>query len=114
MLMQLAKSAGFDAVKFQKRTIDVVYTPEELDKPREHPWGTTNGDLKRRLEFGEDAIPEIDALCPGARHRLVRVVLGRGHPSTSSTLRPSGVQDRLSDIDRRWSLARRHDPRESQ
>jgi len=48
-------------VKFQKRTIDVVYTPEELAKPREHPWGTTNGDLKRRLEFGRDHYEQIDA-----------------------------------------------------
>ncbi len=61
MLIQLAKRAGFDAVKFQKRTIDVVYTPEELAKPREHPWGTTNGDLKRRLEFGRDHYEQIDA-----------------------------------------------------
>jgi N-acetylneuraminate synthase len=60
MLMQLSKRAGFDAVKFQKRTIEVVYTPEELAKPREHPWGTTNGDLKRRLEFGQQDFQEID------------------------------------------------------
>jgi N-acetylneuraminate synthase len=60
MLMQLAASAGFDAVKFQKRTVDVVYPPEELAKPREHPWGTTNGDLKRHLEFGEEQFREIN------------------------------------------------------
>jgi N-acetylneuraminate synthase len=60
MLMQLAKRAGFDAVKFQKRTIEVVYTKEELAKPREHPWGTTNGDLKRRLELGREHYEEID------------------------------------------------------
>jgi N-acetylneuraminate synthase len=60
MLMQLSKRAGFDAVKFQKRTIEVVYTPEELAKTREHPWGTTNGDLKRRLEFGQQDYQEID------------------------------------------------------
>jgi len=60
MLMQLSKRAGFDAVKFQKRTIEVVYTKEELAKPREHPWGTTNGDLKRRLEFGQKEYEEID------------------------------------------------------
>lgn len=61
MLIQLAKRAGFDAVKFQKRTIEVVYTPEELAKPREHPWGTTNGDLKRRLELGQAQYEEIDS-----------------------------------------------------
>ena len=60
MLMQLAKRAGFEAVKFQKRTIEVVYTSEELAKPREHPWGTTNGDLKRHLEFGQDDYSQID------------------------------------------------------
>src|SRR5262245_60262129 len=61
MLMQLARRAGFDAVKFQKRTVAVVYTPEELAKPREHPWGTTNGELKRRLEFGQQQYEQIDA-----------------------------------------------------
>lgn len=51
-LMGAAKAAGADAVKFQKRTVEVVYTPEELARPRESPFGTTNGDLKRGLEFG--------------------------------------------------------------
>src|SRR5208282_6208108 len=50
-LINVASGAGCDAVKFQKRTIDVVYTPEELAKPRESPFGETNGDLKRGLEF---------------------------------------------------------------
>ncbi len=62
-LIGLAAASGCDAVKFQKRTVDVVYTPEELAKPREHPWGTTNGDLKRRLEFSRDHYEEIDAIC---------------------------------------------------
>lgn len=55
--------AGCDAVKFQKRTIEAVYTPEELDKPRESPFGTTNGDLKRHLEFGREEYDEIDRYC---------------------------------------------------
>lgn len=50
-LMQAAKEARCDAVKFQKRTIEAVYTPEELAKPRESPFGRTNGDLKRQLEL---------------------------------------------------------------
>lgn len=50
-LISVAVAAGCDAVKFQKRTVDVVYTPEELDKPRESPFGTTNRDLKEALEF---------------------------------------------------------------
>jgi N-acetylneuraminate synthase len=62
-LISLAKGAGWDAVKFQKRTVDVVYTAEELAKPRENPFGTTNGDLKRGLEFGLEQYREIDKFC---------------------------------------------------
>jgi N-acetylneuraminate synthase len=62
-LIDAAALAGCDAVKFQKRTLDVVYTPEELAKPRENPFGATNGDLKRGLEFGEKEYKEIDAYC---------------------------------------------------
>jgi N-acetylneuraminate synthase len=62
-LIDVAVTAGCDAVKFQKRTVDVVYTPEELAKPRENPFGPTNGDLKRGLEFDEAAYHAIDAHC---------------------------------------------------
>ena len=53
-LIDNAVNAGCDAVKFQKRTIDIVYTPEELAKERQSVFGNTNGDLKRGLEFGYD------------------------------------------------------------
>ena len=43
-LISIAAAAGCNAVKFQKRTVDVVYTPEELAKPRESPFGETNGE----------------------------------------------------------------------
>ncbi len=62
-LINVASGAGCDAVKFQKRTIDVVYTPEELAKPRESPFGETNGDLKRGLEFEIEEYREIDRYC---------------------------------------------------
>jgi N-acetylneuraminate synthase len=62
-LIDAAVLTGCDAVKFQKRTVDVVYTAEELAKPRENPFGTTNGDLKRALELGEEAYSAIDAYC---------------------------------------------------
>ena len=62
-LIDAALDAGCSAVKFQKRTVDVVYTPEELARPRESPFGTTNGDLKRALEFGPEAYAEIDRHC---------------------------------------------------
>jgi N-acetylneuraminate synthase len=62
-LINVALGAGCDAVKFQKRTIDVVYSPEELAKPRESPFGMTNGDLKRGLEFEIEEYQEIDRYC---------------------------------------------------
>lgn len=87
-LIDAAVEAGADAVKFQKRTVTVVYTEEELKKPREvpaeviaaalargvlppenvkrlqtNPQDTTNGDLKWALEFSEKEYGEIDAYC---------------------------------------------------
>ena len=62
-LIDAAVDAGFDAVKFQKRTIDVVYTKEFLDGPRESPWGTTQRDQKEGLEFTADDYAEIDRYC---------------------------------------------------
>src|SRR6266436_192456 len=62
-LINVASGAGCDAVKFQKRTIDVVYSAEELAKPRESPFGMINGDLKRGLEFELEEYEEIDRYC---------------------------------------------------
>lgn len=62
-LIDAAKKAGADAVKFQKRTVEVVYSAEELARPRENPFGQTNGDLKRGLEFGDAQYAEIDRYC---------------------------------------------------
>ena len=62
-LIDIAQEAGCGAVKFQKRTVDVVYSAEELSRPRENPFGSTNGDLKYGLEFGEDEYHYIDRHC---------------------------------------------------
>jgi len=62
-LIDVAVSSGCNAVKFQKRTIEVVYPPEELERPRESPFGTTNGELKYGLEFGQQEYEEIDRYC---------------------------------------------------
>ena len=62
-LIDAAVEAGCDAVKFQKRTVDVVYTPAELATPRPNPFGSTNGDLKRGLELGPFEYEEIDRYC---------------------------------------------------
>ena len=58
-----AKKSGCNAVKFQKRTVTDVYTPEELDKPRESPWGTTNREQKLGLEFEKEEYDEINSYC---------------------------------------------------
>ncbi|NNN20347.1 MAG: N-acetylneuraminate synthase [Acidimicrobiaceae bacterium] len=62
-IMAAATEAGCGAVKFQKRTIDLVYSAEELDRPRDSPFGSTNRDLKSGLEFGDDAYDQIAELC---------------------------------------------------
>jgi len=62
-LISVALAAGCDAVKFQKRTVEVVYTAEELAKPRENPFGPTNGDLKYGLEFEQEEYEEVNAFC---------------------------------------------------
>ena len=62
-LIDAAKEAGADAVKFQKRTVEVVYSPEELARTRENPFGSTNGDLKRGLELEFEEYSEIDHYC---------------------------------------------------
>ena len=66
-LISVAVAAGCDAVKFQKRTVEVVYTAEELAKPRENPFGLTNGDLKFGLEFEQEEYEEIDAFCKSVK-----------------------------------------------
>jgi len=62
-LIDVAKDSGCEAVKFQKRTVDVVYTKAELDKPRESPWGKTNREQKLGLEFGYDQYVAIASHC---------------------------------------------------
>jgi len=62
-LVELAKSAGCDAVKFQKRTVEKVYSKSVLDSPRESPWGKTTRDQKLGLEFGKKEYDEINQHC---------------------------------------------------
>ena len=62
-LIDVAVDAGADAVKFQKRSIDLVYTKKFLDSYRESPWGTTQREQKEGLEFGLEEYKEIDRYC---------------------------------------------------
>ena len=66
-LISIAVAAGCDAVKFQKRTIEIVYSADELARPRESPFGTTNGELKNALEFSYEDYVEIDHYCREVR-----------------------------------------------
>ena len=62
-LIDVSVEAGAQAVKFQKRTVEVVYSTDELLKPRDSIFGKTNGDLKRGLEFGKKEYDIIDKYC---------------------------------------------------
>tara|TARA_A100001015_G_scaffold298600_1_gene381564 strand:- start:936 stop:1778 length:843 start_codon:yes stop_codon:yes gene_type:complete len=62
-LIKNAKDSGFDSVKFQKRTIEIVYDKNTLDSPRESPWGKTTRDQKMGLEFEKKEYDEIDLFC---------------------------------------------------
>ena len=62
-LIDSAVSAGCNSVKFQKRTIDKVYSQDVLNSPRESPWGKTQRDQKMGLEFGKDEYDIIDQYC---------------------------------------------------
>lgn len=62
-LIDVAVFAGCNAVKFQKRTIDKIYTKEYLNSYRESPWGTTQRTQKEGLEFGEKEYDKINKYC---------------------------------------------------
>ena len=62
-LIKKSKEAGFDAVKFQKRDLDLVYSKEYLDGLRDSPWGKTQRDQKKGLEFEKKEYDEINEYC---------------------------------------------------
>ena len=62
-LIDIAKTSGCDAVKFQKRTLNKVYTEEQLLSHRDSPWGNTTYDQKKGLEFGLKEYKIIDSYC---------------------------------------------------
>ena len=62
-LIKIAKDTGCDAVKFQKRTVEKVYSKDMLDSPRDSPWGTTQRDQKNGLEFTLKQYELIDKYC---------------------------------------------------
>lgn len=62
-LIDIAVKSKFDCVKFQKRTVNIVYSKDILDTPRESPWGNTTREQKNGLEFNESEYDEINRYC---------------------------------------------------
>ena len=62
-LIDVSVEAGCDAVKFQKRNVEKVYSKNSLDSPRDSPWGTTQRDQKTGLEFSYKQYDTIDKYC---------------------------------------------------
>jgi len=62
-LIDMAKNCGCDAVKFQKRTVNIVYSEKFLSEDRKSPWGDTQRDQKIGLEFTENDYDIIDKYC---------------------------------------------------
>ena len=62
-LIDVASSAGCNAVKFQKRNVEKVYSKKVLDSYRESMWGTTTREQKFGLEFSEKQYSKIDQYC---------------------------------------------------
>ena len=62
-LIDLCVDCKVDAVKFQKRDINVVYSKDQLAQERKSPWGNTQYDQKKGLEFGKEEYDEIDKYC---------------------------------------------------
>ena len=62
-LIDKSVEIGCDAVKFQKRTIDIVYSESTLNQPRKSPWGETQREQKEGLEFSLNDYDEIDLYC---------------------------------------------------
>ena len=67
--------AGADAVKFQKRDIEIVYSKEQLKKPRISPFGTTEKEQKQGLEFNEKEYDEINDYCKKKNFSYIRCLL---------------------------------------
>ena len=70
-LIDISKDTGFDAVKLQKRDIEIVYSKEQLDTLRESPWGNSTRQQKEGLEFGPKEYDEIDEYCSKIKRPLI-------------------------------------------
>lgn len=90
-LIDAAASAGCQAVKLQKRTLDVCFTPEQMAAPRESPWGSTVGEYKRAVELDRQAYVD-----------LARYARGKGLAFTASCWDERALADVVSWVDPPW------------
>ncbi len=104
-LIAIARDKGCDGVKFQKRTVDVVYSPEDLARPRESPFGSTVGDLKRGLEFGLTQYQEIDRYCRELGIMWFASPWDDAECGFSRAVRPPVLQDPVCSADRSRTCA---------
>ena len=79
-LIDSASEAGFDAVKFQKRTVEKVYSKEFLDSHRESPWGKTQREQKLGLELSLEEYKEIDIYCKKLKIQQIPHKFHKYHP----------------------------------
>ena len=75
-LIDVAKNAGCDAVKFQKKSVEKIYSDEFLDSYLESPWGTTQREMRLYREFSLKQFSEIDKYCKKKKNFLVCIMLG--------------------------------------
>ncbi len=76
-LIDLAKDSGFDAVKFQKRNLDIVIPESQKNKIRQTPWGEmTYLEYKRKIELKRKDFDEINTYCKKKKYNLVCFCLG--------------------------------------
>ena len=62
-IIDVAVNAGCDAVKFQKKTVEKIFTKEFLDSPLYSPWGSTQREMRLHREFSDKQFREIDGYC---------------------------------------------------
>ncbi len=104
-LISVAVAAGCDAVKFQKRTVDVVYTPEELAQAARKPVRHHQRRPEARPRIRPRRVSSDRPLLPRSQDALVRLLLGRRLRRFHRSVRPALLQDRLRLADRRQPAA---------
>ena len=97
-LIDVAVSAGCNAVKLQKRNVEKIFTKEFLDSPIESPWGTTNRQQKNGLEFDLDDYKVIDAYCKEKSKHLLEIANNLTSEHTSDIKRTKNALIQYAEL----------------